>query len=94
MQLVRQLIDISSIGLVGCSSEYTTLSFLTPRFLSSRRITFARGHTLVLYISATLNAVGSSLLPAPILLITGIPSSFAFITIEILAVTVSTASII
>src|SRR5256885_118565 len=64
MQLVLQLIDISSIGLVGFSSEYTTLSFFTPRFLSSRRMTFARGHMLVLYISATLNALASNLFPA------------------------------
>ena len=48
MQFVRQPIDISSFGLVGCSSEYTTFSFFTPRFLSSLRITFANGHTLVL----------------------------------------------
>ena len=33
---------------IGSSSEYTTFSFLTPRFFNSRRITFASGHTLVL----------------------------------------------
>ena len=48
MQLVLQLIDISSIGLVGFSSEYTTLSYYTPQFLRTRRMTFARGQTDVL----------------------------------------------
>ena len=46
--LNRQLIAMSSIGRFGCSSEYTTLSFFTPRFFNSRRITFASGHTFVL----------------------------------------------
>ena len=32
MQCARQLIDISSIGVTGCSLEYTTFSFFTPRF--------------------------------------------------------------
>ena len=48
MQFVLQLIAISSIGVIGFSFEYTTLSFLMPRFLSSLRITLARGHTEVL----------------------------------------------
>ncbi len=67
MQLFLQLIAISSIGLVGISSEYTTLSFLTPLFFSSLLMTFASGHTFVLYISATLNWLPSSLFPAPML---------------------------
>ena len=48
MQFSRQLIDISSIGVIGGSLEYTTFNFLTPLRLSSRRITFASGHTEVL----------------------------------------------
>ena len=48
IQWFLQLIAISSFGLVGCSSDYTTFSFFTPRFFSSRRITFASGHTFVL----------------------------------------------
>ena len=36
-----------------------------------RLITFARGQTFVLYMSATLNWLASSLLPAPMLLIIG-----------------------
>ena len=55
-------------------------------------MTLASGHIDVLYISATLSAVGSSLLPAPIQLITGTFTSLAFIMMLILAVTVSTAS--
>ena len=47
-QRVRQLIDISSIGRIDGSSEYTTFNFFTPRFLSSRRMTFASGQTFVL----------------------------------------------
>ena len=43
-------------------------------------------------VSATRKAVGSSLLPAPMLLITGISFFFACMMISILAVTVSTAS--
>ena len=35
-------------GFIGSSSEYTTFNFLTPLFLSSLRITLARGSTLVL----------------------------------------------
>ena len=42
MQLFLQLMDISSRGLMGFSSEYTTLRRFTPRFLSSRLMTFAR----------------------------------------------------
>ena len=42
----------------NCSSEYSTFSFLIPRFFNSRRITLASGHTLVLYISATLKSSG------------------------------------
>ena len=34
--------------LIGVSLEYTTLSLLTPRFLSSWRITLAKGQTDVL----------------------------------------------
>lgn len=30
IQCARQLIDISSIGVTGCSLEYTTFSFFTP----------------------------------------------------------------
>ena len=45
---IRDSSDISSIGVTGCSLEYTTFSFFTPRFLSSRRITFASGQTDVL----------------------------------------------
>lgn len=48
MQCVRQEIDISSIGRVGVSSEYTTLSFLTLRLRHSIRMTFASGQTFVL----------------------------------------------
>ena len=48
MQFVLQLIPMSSSGRVGCSSEYTTFNFFTPRFFSSRRMTLASGHTLVL----------------------------------------------
>ena len=59
------------------SVEYTTFTFLRARFLHSFRITFARGHTDVSYKSATLNAVGSVLLPAPIDEITGTPASAA-----------------
>ena len=47
MQCVRQLMERSSQGLMGGSSEYTTFSFFTPRLRSSRRMTRARGHTLV-----------------------------------------------
>ena len=45
MQFERQLIAISSTGLIGSSLEYTTFNFFTPRFFNSRRITFANGHT-------------------------------------------------
>ena len=48
MQLVRQLLAISSIGLVDGYSEYTTFNFLTPLFFNSLLITLARGQTLVL----------------------------------------------
>ena len=48
IQCVRQDMDISSMGRVGCSSEYTTFSFFTLRLRHSIRITFARGQTLVL----------------------------------------------
>ena len=78
IQFVLQLIAISSIGLVGCSSEYTTFNFFMPRFFNSRLITFARGQTFVLYMSATLNWLASSLLPAPMLLMIGIFSLFCF----------------
>ena len=47
-QCDRQLILISSIGLIGCSLEYTTFNFLTPRFFNSRRMTRASGQTDVL----------------------------------------------
>ena len=45
MQCARQLIDISSIGVTGCSLEYTTFSIFTPRYLSSRRMTYASSKT-------------------------------------------------
>lgn len=48
IQFERQLIAISSTGLIGSSLEYTTFNFFTPRFFNSLRITFAKGHTLVL----------------------------------------------
>ncbi len=72
IQCVRHDMDISSMGRVGCSSEYTTFSFFTLRLRHSIRITSASGQTFVLQLSATRNAAGSSLLPAPILLIIGI----------------------
>ena len=75
IQLVRQLIPISSIGRTGFSLEYTTLRCLTFLFFNSLLITLASGHTDVLYISATSNSAGLSLLPAPILLIIGVPAS-------------------
>lgn len=48
IQFVLQLFAISSLGLIGISSEYTTFNFLTLLFFNSLRITFARGHTFVL----------------------------------------------
>ncbi len=48
----------------GCSSEYTTRSDLTPARFSSLRITRAKGHTDVEYISAALKCA-RSLLPVP-----------------------------
>ena len=54
----------------------------------------AKGQTDVSYMSATLNAVGSSLFPAPMELINGIPCSLAVSASASLADTVSTASTI
>ena len=48
IQFVLQLFAISSFGLIGISSEYTTFNFLTLLFFNSLRMTFARGHTFVL----------------------------------------------
>ena len=81
-------------ALTGSSLEYTTLSDFTPLFLNSVRITLARGHTLVLYMSATSSRAGLSLLPVPILAIMGTPASPAASTISILAATVSIQSTI
>ena len=46
MDLRNLLADFD--GVIGFSSEYTTLSLFIPRFLSSERITRARGQTEVL----------------------------------------------
>lgn len=47
-QCVLQLISELSIGVRGFSLEYTTFSFLIPRFFNSYRITRAKGQTEVL----------------------------------------------
>ena len=47
-QPVRQLFSIFSRGFTEGSVEYTTFNFFTPRFFSSLRMTFARGHMVVL----------------------------------------------
>ena len=63
-----------------------------PRFLHSVRITLARGHTEVSEISATRKAVGSSLFPAPMALMMGVPAAWACSARDSLAFTVSMAS--
>lgn len=60
----------------GASVEYTAFT-VSPRAFSSRRMIRAKGHTLVCSISATRKAVGSSLLPAPMQLMTGAPQARA-----------------
>ena len=76
----------------GFSFEYTTFTPVSPRFLHSCRMTRARGQTEVCEISATSKRVGSSLLPAPMLQIIGVPAAFACVMSSSFAVTVSTAS--
>ena len=77
---------------MGCSVEYTTFNFLIFRRRHSSRITLASGHTCVLLISATRNAVGSSLLAAPMLLMMGTPSRVQRVISSSLAVTLSMQS--
>ena len=88
----RQLLAMSSSGRVGCSSDQTTFRRRTPRFLSSRRITRASGHTRVSEISEMRKRLPSSLLPAPMALMIGTPAACACTASESLALTVSTAS--
>lgn len=62
-----------SFGISGVSLEYTTFNDFTPLSLSSFRITFARGQTLVLYMSQTSKFV-PSLLPVPMHEMIGTPA--------------------
>lgn len=57
-----------------CSSEKTTFTLPKRRLRHSRRMTLASGSTVVFSMSATRNAVGSSLLAAPMLHRIGTPS--------------------
>jgi len=83
-----------NIAVMGGSSLQTAVIPETPRFLSSQRITRAKGQTLVFDISVTLMRVGSVLLPVPITLIRGIFLLYACSAKKSFAVTLSTASII
>ena len=76
----------------GGSSEYTTVTPVIPRRESSRRITRHSGHTLVFSIGATLKRAGSSLLPQPIALISGIALSRHSCASASLALTISMQS--
>ena len=90
---IRFLFSVSPMHeITGSSSEYTVFSPVIPRFFSSRLITFASGQTLVLLMSATLKAVGSSLFPVPIELMILTPALNEFSARAIFAETVSIAS--
>src|SRR5699024_10267846 len=62
---------VSACTGMGGSSDQTTGRCSTPRFLSSLRMTRARGSVRVSDRSETRKRVGSSLLPAPIAEMTG-----------------------
>ena len=79
-------------GVRASSVEYTAFTPVTPRRFSSRRMTRARGQTLVCSTGATRKAVGSSLLPAPMQLMAGTPASRQRRSSSIFEVTVSMAS--
>ena len=82
----------SGKGVRGSSFEYTTFRCFTPLRFSSYRIALANGHTDVLYMSVTSNAVGSSLFPVPIEDIIGTPAFSQLTARAIFPDTVSMAS--
>ena len=77
---------------LASSVDHTAFTPVTFRFFSSRRMTRARGHTLDCSSGPTWKAVGSSLFPAPMQLITGTPASRQRRISSILELTVSMAS--
>ena len=79
-------------GESGFSSEYTAFTPVTPRAFNSLRMIRASGHSRVFSISATRNAFPSSLFPAPILEITGIPARRASSISRAFALTLSIQS--
>mgnify|MGYP001651521616 FL=1 len=91
----RSIAHVSSVVRSGgrvCSSEKTTFTLPRRRLRHSRRMTLASGSTVVFSMSATRNAVGSSLLAAPMLHRIGTPSFLQQRISSSLALTVSMQS--
>ena len=53
------------IGFFGSSVEKTTFKCAIPRFFNSRRITLAKGQTVVLVISVIVGQLGQACCPFP-----------------------------
>ena len=91
-----RLFELSSsivfIGVIGFSGDQTTFNFLMPRFFSSLLMTLERGSVSVEKMSEMRNWVGSSLFPAPMEEISGMPILYAVSASASLPETVAMAS--